>query len=167
MTEDNITETDESQETSASGEDNALIRSLRAELKEKERALKAAPSRSEVEADIRAAVARESAIEQLLVAAGQPGGLRPLVEEKLGDAEPTAEAVAEALGAIGFQVTAKDDSESQEDAGLAQHLNEVTSLGNQVQSAAQNLPETDVDRLLAAAKTPGEIDEIMRNAGLA
>lgn len=166
MTEDNTTETTESEgNESNSGEENDLIKSLRQQLKDKDSQLKAQPSASEIEAQIRASVAREGAIEQQLVAAGQPTGLRPLVEEKLGEADVTPEGVVEALKAIGFEITESDDSGT-EGQQTAEAVGAVADLGNQVQAAAQGVTGQDLDAKLNAAETPEEISQIMQEAGL-
>lgn len=169
MTEDNTTETSESQEgsesnDSGSSEESPVIKDLRKQLRDAQKELKSVPSRSELEADIRQAVERESAIEQQLVAAGQPSGLRPLVEEKLGDADVTPEGVVEALKAIGFEVTASDDGGTQE-TQQADNLSEVANLGNQVaQAANQQTPDNLTDKI-NAAETPQELAQIMAEAG--
>lgn len=170
MTEDNTTETSESQEgaesqDSGSSEDSPVIKQLRQQLKDAQKELKSVPSRSEVEADIRQAVERESAIEQQLVAAGQPSGLRPLVEEKLGDAEVTSEGVVEALKAIGFEVTASNDGGAEETQQSADNLSEVANLGNQVAQAANQQTTDNLTDKINAAETPEELARIMAEAG--
>lgn len=164
MTEDNITEIDEIEGNDVgSDEQSAAFKALRAKYNDTVKQLKAVPSRSEIEAEIRAAVLRESAIEQQLVAAGQPKGLRPLIEEKLGDAEVSPEGVAEALKAIGFETTASTDSESQQSDDLSQ----VSELSGALQATQTGKDMDDVDAKLAKAETPAEIDAIMREAGYA
>lgn len=143
------------------GDDNALIKSLRADLKAREQKIKdlesSQVSRSDVEASVRAAVARETAIERVLETLGQPPAVRKLIEDSL-DGDVTAEAVAEAVAAQGFQVTA------QEPKGGGQELEAVTSLGNQVQSAANGTQKQTVEERLNAAKNAGEVAAIMAEA---
>ncbi len=170
MTEDNTTETSEStegaeSEGSGSSEESPVIKDLRKQLRDAQKELKSVPSRSEVEADIRQAVERESAIEQQLVAAGQPSGLRPLVEEKLGDADVTPEGVVEALKAIGFEVTASDDGGTQENQQSAENLEGVANLGNQVAQAASQQGTDNLTDKINAAETPEELAQIMAEAG--
>ncbi len=169
MTEDNNTETSESTEGSESqdsggSEDSPVIKQLRQQLKDAQKELKSVPSRTELEADIRAAVQRESAIEQQLVAAGQPSGLRPLVEEKLGDAEVTPEGVTEALKAIGFETTASDDSGTEGEQS-AEDLSGVANLSNQVANAANQQTDSNLTEKINAAETPQELAQIMAEAG--
>lgn len=161
MTEDNITEIDETSGDNDPG-DSAVLKDLRSKYNEAVKQLKAQPSRSEIEAEIRAAVLRESAIESQLVAAGQPKGLRPLVEEKLGDAEVSPEGVAEALKAIGFETASTEGGTQQSD-----DLSEMSELSGSLQATVTGKDLSDVDQKLANAQTPAEIDAIMREAGFA
>jgi hypothetical protein len=168
LTEDNTTEAVESQEESASGEDSPVIKQLRQQLKEAQRELKSVPNRSDVEAEIRAAVAREKAIESELVALSLPAGLSETVEGKLGDAEVTREKVVEALTSIGFQVTAEDDGGTQDEADSRQanDLAQVANLGNQVAQAATQQTQDNLTDKINEAETPEQLAAIMREAGL-
>lgn len=164
LTDDNTTETDESQEDSTSGEDSNLVKDLRKQIKDLGRDLKSAPSRSEIEANIRASVAREKAIESQLIALKQPAGLSELVEGKLGDAEVTREKVAEVLTAIGFSVTEETEG-GEDDQHTAEDLAKVASLGNQVANAAKQQTTDNLTDKINAAETPEELAAIMREAG--
>jgi hypothetical protein len=167
LTEDNTTDAGNDQGQNDEGaDDSAVIRALRQELKDAQKQLKAQPSRADIEAEARAAVARESAIERELVSLKVPASVRLLVEEKLGDAEVSQEAVSEALVALGFQVTAVDEGGSGESGGVAAAVDAVASLGNQVQAAAQNVQTDDLGAKIAAAETPEQLAQIMRDAGL-
>jgi hypothetical protein len=168
LTEEQHTEAVEPQEESASGEESSVMKDLRKRLRDAERELKSVPSRSEVEAEIRAAVAREKAIESELVALNLPAGLSETVEGKLGDAEVTREKVVEALTGIGFQVTAEDDAGTQEEADSRQanDLAQVANLGNQVAQAATQQTNDNLSDKINEAETPEELAQIMREAGL-
>ena len=143
------------------GDDNALIKSLRAELKSREQAIKELEankvSRSEVEADVRAVVARELAIERELVSLGQPPAVRKLIQDSL-DGDVTAEAVAEAVAAQGFQVTTPEPQ------GEGSDLEKVTSLGTQVQAAASGTQKQSLGDRIASAESAAEVAAIMAEA---
>lgn len=166
MTEDNTTEAIEAEGVeSGSAEDSPVINKLRQELREAKRELKSVPSRSELEAEIRSSLQRESAIKSQLVAFGQPEGLMPLVEEKLGDAEVAPEKVAEALKAIGFEISDSEDG-GEENQQVAENLAEVANLGSQVAQAASGGVKDNLTDKINAAETPEALAQVMREAGL-
>lgn len=169
MTEDNTPETEGSQEGNDSAEESPVIKDLRKQLRDMQRELKGAPSRADIEAELRASLAREKAIETALVGLKLPAGLTETVEGKLGDAEVTPEKVAEALKAIGFELSDSEDSGSDEDdvaQPKADDLAGVTSLGNQVANAATGGQKDNVTDRINAAQTRAELDAIMVEAGL-
>jgi len=134
LTQDNDTDTADAGEV---GEDSPVMKAMRSQIKELERALKAAPDRESLAAELRAELARDSAIESELIRFGHPKGILEVVKGKLGDAEVSSEGVAEALKGIGYEVDvdgaaspSDDQSESQSD------LARVASLSAEVQSAA-------------------------------
>lgn len=168
MTDDNITETEGQSGEDNSGENSALVKDLRKQLKDAQRELKSVPSRTEIEADIRAAVAREKAIESQLIALNLPVGLSETVEGKLGDADVTPEKVAEALTAIGFEVTAPTEGEDDDDSGqeTAENLASVANLGNQVANAAKQQDTDNLTDKINEAESPAEVARLMAEAGL-
>lgn len=163
MTDDNTTETTEVAGESKPEEDSDLVKDLRKQIKELSRDLKAQPSRTDIEANIRATVAREKAIESELTSLNLPAGLSEVVEGKLGDADVTAEAVAEALKAIGFELTDSTDDETPD---VADQVNQVASLGNQIANKAKTDPNAALTEKINAADTMDELAEVMAKAGL-
>lgn len=164
MTDDSNTEAVESKDDSSSGEDSDLVKDLRKQIKELNRELKAVPSRSEIEAELIASHNRKSAIESELVALNVPKGLVDTVEEKLGDAEANAEAVAEVLTGLGFELGGSNETEAE--GTSVDDLAEVTNLSNQVSNAANKQPKDDLGEQINSADTPAELANIMREAGL-
>jgi hypothetical protein len=73
------------------------------------------------------------------------------------DGDVTAEAVAEIVSALGFQVTGQEESGGSD-------LEDVTSLGNQIQSAASGNQKQSVEERIANAKSPQEVAAIMAEA---
>ena len=139
--------------------DNAVIQTLRAQLKEaKAKADALAKQNTDALAEARSQLERESAAQQLVDSAGYPG-LKDVVLEKVdGDLTPEAvEAVLEGLGLEPTQ-TATDD--------LANQLGKTASLGAQVAAAAQSNPIDDLGEKLGSAQNAGEIAAIMAEAGL-
>lgn len=142
------------------GNDSSVIKALRAREKElaaRVKELEGLPSRSEVEAHIRSVVEREQAIESQLVGLGQPPAVRKLIEDSL-DGEITAEAVAEAVEAQGFQIT------TQESKGESQDLGDVTKLGNQVANAATGNEKQSLNERINNAGSAAEVAAIMAEA---
>lgn len=164
MTQDNSTEDTETQGESSS-DDSAVIRELRQQIKDMKSELKSVPNRSELEAELRAQVRKESAIEAELIHFGHPAGIREVVEGKLGDAEVTRESVAEALKAIGYAVTA-DESEGGGTSVESEDLRSVTELSSQVQSAAQKKEAESFYDGLNKTETPDALAAFMREQGL-
>lgn len=166
MTQDNSTEASEATGESGSDENSPIIRELRQQIKEMQRELKAVPNRTELEAELRAQVRRESAIEAELVHFGHPAGIRSVVEDKLGDAEVTRESVAAALKAVGYEVTADDSDSDGPSVEANSALEGVTQLSSQVQSAAQKKGTEDFYDGLNKTDTPAELAAYMREKGL-
>lgn len=170
MTEEQHTEVETTEGAETSGEDNELIRSLRAQIKEKDKALKAVPNVTEVEQRGYEKAKRDISIESQLVALGQPKAVRKLIEEKLEDAEAISrEVVAEALKAEGFDIAEEPEGgeESQQGQQTAEDLAQVANLGNQVANAANQQTGNKLDEKIANAETPAELAQIMREAGQA
>lgn len=168
MTQDNNTVDPEAQgQNQSSDEDSPVIQELRKQIKDMAKELKAMPSRTDIEAELRAQLAREMAVENQLVEFGVPKGIRSVVEEKLGDAEPTAEAVAEALKAIGFEVDDSDDAEGDKpvENKVASELADVASLSAKVRSTAKdNTPQSAIDKI-NQAKSADELAAIAAEEG--
>lgn len=169
MTDDNTTETeDQSGDETISGEGTKLVKDLRKQIKDQANQLKSVSSRSEIEAEIRAALAREDAIKSQLIALKQPAGLMETVEGKLEGSEVTREKVAEVLTAIGFEVSAQDDDgdDQSKTQQTAEDLAAVANLGNQVANAANQQTSDNLTDKINEAETPGEVARLMREAGL-
>lgn len=165
MTQDQHTDvvdtTDEEQESS-------VLNSVRKELREALKELKARPDRDELAVELKAELADNTAIEDLLIGFGHPKGILDTVKGKLGDAETTKETVAKALQDIGYKVeitdvsSEEDSQESTENADLAT----VTSLSEKVQSATQGDTTANVEAQIGEAETQDQVDAIMKKAGL-
>lgn len=168
MTQDSNTE--EGQTTDESN-DNELIKSLRDQIKEKDKQLKARPERESLEAEIRAELERKSAISEQLVALGHPKGLSDFLAGKLEeDAEVSRQTVAEALQSIGYQVEVDDaaeQSEGHEPSSQESDLARVGDLSSKVQAAASGGvdPSEALSKKLDAATSQADIERIMAEAG--
>src|SRR5690606_7641505 len=114
LAEDINTDTTGAEDESMSGENNALIKSLRKQIEDLKKESRNAPTREDIEAEIRADLTREAAIADLLVGLGHPKGMSAVVKGKMGDAEVTVEAVAEALQSLGYAVQSADGERSEE-----------------------------------------------------
>ncbi len=166
MTQDNDTNTVDVQDTDQ--DDNSLIRGLRSEIKGLQKELKARPDRDTLAAELKDQLSRDTAIETQLISFGHPAGILDTVKGKLGDVEVTAEAVAEALRGIGYQVDVDDATSDQEEVTEPEvtDLAKVTNLSAQVQSAAKGIDSRNVGVRIAQADSPEEVTEIMDEAGL-
>ena len=166
MTQDNETDAVDVQETDQ--EDNSLIRDLRAQIKDLAKELKAKPDRDTLAAELKDQLSRDMAIETQLIGFGHPAGILDIVKGKLGDAEVTAEAVAEALTGIGYKVDVEDATSEHEEVTEPEvtDLAKVTDLSAQVQSAAKGLDSRDVSGRINQADSQEELTEIMKEAGL-
>lgn len=167
MTEEQHTEIETSEGgESGSSEDNELIRSLRSQLKEKDKLLKATPNVADLEEQAYTKAKRRVDIESQLVGLGQPQAVRKLIEEKLEEAEAIdREVVAEALRAEGFNIA--DEPEGGDGSQRAsENLGDVSALSNQVANASKNEPGDDLTERINNAQTPEEVAQIMREADL-
>lgn len=165
MAQDNTTEGTETQDEST---DNELIRSLREQLKEKDKQLKSAPTRESVEAEIRTELERESAISEQLVALGHPKGMSAVLKGKLKeDAEVTRDSVAEALTSIGYEVEvegAATESESEKSVNQ-EGLAKVSELSAKVRTTASGDAPDPIARLNQAA-TQADLVALTEELGL-
>ena len=100
------------------------------------KALKSQPDRAAIEAEVRASLARESAVGQALVASNVPQSVTPLVLEKLGDANVTNDSVLSALRDLGF--ASEQAPVAPDPTPTPNPLSEVASLSGQVQAAAEH-----------------------------
>lgn len=153
--------TDEEQESS-------VINDLRAQLRAKDKELKAKPDRDELAVELKAELADDNAIEALLIGFGHPVGILDTVKGKLGDAETTKETVGKALQDIGYKVEITDVSSEQDSQGSTENteLATVTGLSAQVQSAVQGDATVNVKTQLGEAETQDQVNAIMEKAGL-
>jgi len=165
LTQDNTTDAVDVQDTD---QDNSLIRSLRSDIKDLQKELKARPDRETLAAELKDQLTRDSAIETQLIGFGHPAGILDTVKGMLGDAEVTAEAVAGALASIGYKVDVDDATSDQEEVTEPEvtDLAKVTALSAQVQSAAKGKDSRNVEARIAQTETPEEVTAIMKEAGL-
>lgn len=162
------------EEDGAEDQDNELIKSLRAQVREAKAAAKAAAAASEsalVEA--RAQLERESAAQQLVDAAGYPG-LTEIVLEKV-EGQPTRENVKAALEALSLPVNqafVEGGAAAQPTAGSApgsstpESIAATASLGARVAAAAQSNPEDNAIAALANAQNMAELVAAAQKAGI-
>jgi hypothetical protein len=165
LTQDNSNDTGNDQDQSS--EDSPVMKALRQQIKDLKDQLKAAPDRDSLAAEIRAELARDSAIEARLVSHKIPVGILDSVKSKLGDAEATAEAVDKALSDIGFSVDGTDagSDQSNQDSQQQGDLAGVASLSAQVQSAAGQATPANAVEAVNQAKTREELIEAARKGG--
>lgn len=161
--------------TDESNQDSEVLNTVRKRNRELEKELKSRPTREELEAEIRTELGREKALGEQLVALGHPAGMSAILKEKLkGEDITLAEGqrahpkVIEALQGVGYQVEVPDAApESSSEPSQESDLAKVQSLSASVRSAASGADLTDsVAKKIAAAKTPAELAETMREAGL-
>ena len=126
-------------------EDNEVIRGLRADLKDAQRAVKTAGEE---------AVAKVKRVQN--ATSLMPEGFEGLsdVYESEVDGELTKESAAEWLKGRGF--SAPSDAIVQEEAQVAEALEEVTNLGGAVQAAGNLTPEDSVSARLKEVAASGE-----------
>lgn len=147
--------------------DSAVIKELRQQIKDLSAELKSRPDETELRAALSAELARDSAIETMLVGFGHPKGIRSLVAEKLGDAEVTVEAVAEALVGIGYEVDTTKTVEGHAESTVPAHagLAEVSGLSSRLQSTSgTGTPASDVTKVNEASSRE-ELRQIAADGG--
>ena len=147
--------------------DSPVMKALRQQIKDLKDLVKAAPTRESIEAEIRAGLARESAISEQLIALGHPAGMSVVLNGKLGEAEVTRESVASALQSIGYKVEVDDaaQDEGNEPTVNQSDLANVSSLSAQVRSAA-GPDHSDLATKIANAQSQQEVAALMGEAGL-
>lgn len=165
MTQENYTDGTDAVDQSV--DDSPVMKALRKQVKDLQAQVNAAPTRESIEAEIRAGLARESAISEQLIALGHPAGMSAVLNGKLGEAEVTRESVAEALQSIGYKVEVEDaaSDEGSEPVGNQSDLANVSRLSAQMQSASQPGRLDDTSKVLAT-QSPEELVELMRSQGL-
>jgi hypothetical protein len=148
-------------------DDSPVIKALRKQVADLTKLVNNAPTRESIEAEVRAGLARESAISEQLIALNYPSQLSEVLNGKLGEAEVSRESVAAALQGLGFKVEEPDAAQDAEQAPQVNlsDLANVSSLSAQVRSAA--VPDhTDLATKLAGAQSQAEITALMAEAGL-
>lgn len=168
MTEENVT--NEGQD-----ENSPVIKSIRVQLREEQKARKALEAQLEaVTGDDpenipqpvdRAEVERQVRLELHAKALDIPDVIHDQLAAELADQEITEESVQEAYAQLGFHVGERQDAQAQRAAQTAQHLDEVASFGNQIAQAATNQPGSNLTDKINAAETPEELAQIMAEAG--
>lgn len=166
MTQDNLTNGTDTPDESV--DDSPVIKALRKQVADLNKALKDTPSREDIEADIRTQLERESAISAQLVALGHPAGMAAFLKGQLGDAEVTLESVTAALEGIGYQVAVPGESSDTEGTTTPQvpDLARVSSLSASVQAAAKGDSSGSLTEKIAAAQSREEVTALMAEAGL-
>jgi hypothetical protein len=140
---------------------------LRKQLREAQKQLKSQPDEAEMEANIRSKLERENAIESELVGFGHPKGIGSLIADRLGEADVTREAVAEALTGIGYEVDATDTAGGQGSSKDSSQpdLANVADLSSRVQSAGgSGAPASDLAKV-ESAQTREELRAIAAEGG--
>lgn len=153
-------------EAGVGGEDNDLIRSLRADIKTAKEAEKAAlTAATTAQADARTSLEREMAAQKYVDAAGF-SGLRDVVLDKV-DGEVTEESVQAVFKDLGLtpMEVAQSDGEAAPSGDVAQKLADTASLGQRVSAAAQGQEETDIVDALNKAQTIEEVTAIAAQGG--
>jgi hypothetical protein len=147
-------------------DDSPIIKALRTQIRDLEKAVKAAPSRESIEAEIRTELERTKAISEQLIALGHPVGMAAVLQGRLGDADVTADAVAEALRGIGYQVEigGAPEGNGEQPAAVNSQLAQVANLSAQVSTASASTPASFLDRI-NSAKDSAELNAIMAEAG--
>lgn len=164
MTVDNHTDTDDTVDQSI--DDSPIIKALRSQIRDLEKAVKSAPTRESIEAELRNELVREKAITEQLIALGHPAGMWTTVNGRLGEADVTADAVAEALRGIGYQVEigGAPEGNGEQPAAVNSQLAQVANLSAQVSTASASTPASFLDRI-NSAKDSAELNAIMAESG--
>lgn len=148
-------------------EENALIRDLRAQLKEAKAQLKSVDPDA-IRAQVLAEANRETTAASLMDKAGYPK-LAGLFASQV-DGELSADSAAEFLSGLGLAAEKPSDDPEPAQAGsftpaqIAVEVERLAAAG----AEAGSLGKTDVpiDELIANARTSAEITQIMRDANL-
>jgi len=153
------------QSVDVSTDDSPVMKALRSQIRDLEKALKDRPAPEEVESKLRNQLKREADAAALLTKQGQPSGLAEFMLSKIGDQEVSEQSVAGFLQGLGFDAKPASD-DGQETAPATQQLAEVADLAGRVSAAASNAPVGNLEDRIAKATTRAEIDAIMAEAGL-
>jgi hypothetical protein len=150
------------EETEEVAEDSSVIKTLRDQVKQLQGQLKERPDQMDIEAEVEKRVARRDAARDVLVQLGHSPKMTALVLQNL-EGDPTPEAVAGFLEGIGL--TAQPNEPAKPD---PRPISSVADLASQVAAAsAKDQVGDQVLESIGEAKSPAEIDAIMRRAGLA
>lgn len=163
-----MTQNQNTEPVDAPSEDgSAVIKALRAQIRDLEKDLKAAPDAESIIAEYEAGRQRTGAVEAALVSQGVPKGIAPLVQDKLGESEVTDESVAKILADLGFQAEEDQGASGQGERGTSREeaLPGVTELGTQVRAAAQGGSAASIMQQINAATSRGEVAKIAEEAG--
>jgi hypothetical protein len=166
LTQDNYIGTGDPQDQGV-GEESAVIKALRKQIRDKDAELAARPDRDTLIAELRQELERDNAIGEELTFFGHPKGILDSVKKRLGDAEVSREGVAEALRSIGYQVEIADvpadsgEGPSQQLADLAK----VSDLSSQVRAASQGANLASEVEKVAQAQTPEDLVRLAAEGG--
>lgn len=161
MTEDNTAGTEGTSE--GGSDDNAVIKALRAQIRDLEKEVKAAPDEQSLRQAWEAEQATNAALDAELTSFGIPTGIRDSVKVQLGEEEITRENVGKALTGLGFELAEAASGSEKEDAPQGQFA-QVTKVAGAVQAATGGPGPSDADRI-ANAKSREEIKQIAQEGG--
>lgn len=155
--------TEENEDQGTEGQDNSLIRSLRAQVDSLQKELKNRPDPENIDSVVQERIQRRDGAREALSKLGFPSQMTDLVTANV-EGDITEDAVKNYLTGLGFQ---PGQQENQANEQRAREVANVASLGSQVASATRkDAGEDSLDARLSKATSRAEIDSIMREAGL-
>lgn len=155
--------TEENENQEAEGQDNSLIRSLRAQVDSLQKELKNRPDPTDIDSVVTERIQRRDSARDALSTLGFPPQMTDLVTANV-EGDITEDAVKTYLTGLGFQPGQQENQANEE---RAREVANVASLGSQVASATRKEPGSDsIEARLSKATSQAEIDALMREAGL-
>jgi len=144
------------------GQESGVIKAMRIQIKDLEKALKAAPDAEALRAEFKAEQAKSTAVIKQLVAYGQPEGLSETIAGKV-EGDVTEESVLAALRSIGLDAVETEGSVKEADPNAA--LAEVSGLSGEVSAAANANPAVTGLQSIAEAETIDDLQAIADEGG--
>ncbi len=144
------------------GQESGVIKAMRIQIKDLEKALKTAPDAEALRAEFKAEQAKNTAVIKQLVAYGQPEGLSETIASKV-EGEVTEESVLGALKSIGLDAVETEGSVEEADPNAA--LAEVSGLSGEVSAAANANPAVTGLQSIAEAETVDDLQAIADEGG--
>ena len=155
--------TEDNEDGGVEGQDNSLIRSLRAQVDSLQKELKNRPDPTDIDSVVQERIQRRDGARDALGALGFPAQMTDLVTANI-EGDITEDTVKLYLAGLGFQPGQQESTATDE---RAKEVANVASFGSQVASATRKGGGDDpLEVRLSKASSKAEVDTIMREAGL-